>query len=127
MSAHTRRGFRVGSFRVWPERNRIAGTHGEMRVEPKAMAVLLELACAEGRTVRREDLLQAVWPRGFVTDDVLTRCIGQLRKAFSDTARGAGISRQCRRPATGCSPRLKRSSLLHRIFLPHPIDPTGRD
>jgi TolB-like protein/tetratricopeptide (TPR) repeat protein len=51
------------------------------------MAVLLELAAAGGGTVDRETLIRAVWPRGFVTDDVLTRCVGQLRKALGDSAR----------------------------------------
>ena len=51
------------------------------------MAVLLELAAAAGGTVDRESLIRAVWPRGFVTDDVLTRCVGQLRKALGDSAR----------------------------------------
>lgn len=80
-------GFRLGPFEIVPGRNRIAGPNGETRVEPKTMAVLLELAAAEGGTVDRERLTRAVWPRGFVTDDVLTRCVGQLRKALGDSAR----------------------------------------
>lgn len=79
--------FRLGPFEIRPDRNRIAGPEGESAVEPKAMAVLLELLSAEGRTVPREQLVRAVWPRGFVTDDVLNRCIGQLRQALGDDAR----------------------------------------
>ena len=80
-------GFRLGPFEILPGRNRIAGPNRESRVEPKTMSVLLELAAAEGGTVGREHLIRAVWPRGFVTDDVLTRCVGQLRKALGDPAR----------------------------------------
>lgn len=62
----------------------IRGPAGNVRVEPKAMAVLLELARHGGEVCGREQIQRKVWPRGFTTDDVLTRCIGQLRKAFGD-------------------------------------------
>ena len=87
MAVNLQEGFRLGPFEVVPQRNRIAGPGGDTRVEPKTMAVLLELAAAAGGTVDRESLIRAVWPRGFVTDDVLTRCVGQLRKALGDSAR----------------------------------------
>ena len=90
MPGDLQQGFRLGPFEIVPGRNRIAGPEGERRVEPKTMAVLLELAAAGGATVDRESLIRAVWPRGFVTDDVLTRCVGQLRKALGDSARTPG-------------------------------------
>lgn len=62
----------------------IIGPAGSVRVEPKAMAVLLELAKHGGEVCSRDQIQQAVWPRGFTTDDVLTRCIGQLRRALGD-------------------------------------------
>jgi len=48
------------------------------------MAVLLELTANGRDTVSRDDLNSAVWPRGYVTDDALTRCISQLRQALGD-------------------------------------------
>lgn len=48
------------------------------------MSVLLELAARGGETVSRAEIISAVWPRGFVTDDVLNRCISQLRAALGD-------------------------------------------
>ena len=48
------------------------------------MAVLVELAGQEGRTVSRDQLIKSVWPRGWVTDSVLSRCISQLRSALGD-------------------------------------------
>lgn len=78
--------FSLGPFQVRPDRNQIAGPEGIHHVEPKAMAVLLELAAAGDRTVPRETLVRAVWPRGFVSDDALTGCIMQLRHAFGDDA-----------------------------------------
>ena len=35
----------------------------------------------------KEKLIQSVWPDTFVTDDVLTRSISELRKVFEDDAK----------------------------------------
>ncbi|NNC77545.1 MAG: hypothetical protein HKN77_06230 [Woeseiaceae bacterium] len=51
------------------------------------MAVLVCLAAADGKVVTRNDLFDAVWPGGVVSDDVLTHSIVELRKAFADSAR----------------------------------------
>ncbi|MDX1482293.1 MAG: winged helix-turn-helix domain-containing protein [Woeseiaceae bacterium] len=77
-------GFRLGEFEVRPIEGMIVSADGESRIEPKAMAVLLELARHGGELRSREQIQQVVWPRGFTTDDVLTRCIGQIRKALGD-------------------------------------------
>jgi TolB-like protein/DNA-binding winged helix-turn-helix (wHTH) protein/Tfp pilus assembly protein PilF len=79
-------GFRLNGWAVWPASGEIDSPAGRVRVEPKAMAVLVMLAEAGGAVVSREALIRGVWPRGFVTDDVLTRCISQLRKSFGDPA-----------------------------------------
>jgi TolB-like protein/predicted Zn-dependent protease len=82
-------GFCIGAREVFPLEGRIAGPKGALRVEPKAMAVLLELARHAPHVRTRQQIVQAVWPRGFVSDDVLTRCIGQLRRALGDDAHAA--------------------------------------
>jgi DNA-binding winged helix-turn-helix (wHTH) protein len=76
--------FRVGDRLVIPGRNRIVRDGREVRVEPKAMGVLLHLARRPGEVAGRDELLQAVWPDTFVTDDALKRCISDLRKALDD-------------------------------------------
>jgi DNA-binding winged helix-turn-helix (wHTH) protein len=47
------------------------------------MGVLLCLAKHRGETLSKEQLFQAVWPNIVVTEDVLKRCIAELRRAFS--------------------------------------------
>lgn len=79
--------FRVGPWQVQPQQNRIDGPKGEVRVEPKVMAVLCFLAAQPGEVATREALFETVWAGTVVTDDVLTRSISELRKAFSDTPR----------------------------------------
>ena len=79
--------FRIGDWTVRPLRSSIERDGDVRRVKPKSMAVLVELADADGEVVTREALFDAIWPGQTVTDDVLTQSIGELRKAFDDSAR----------------------------------------
>ena len=58
-------------------------------LEPKALSVLTLLVQNAGRLVEKRELLDAVWNDTFVTENVLTRAIGQLRKGLSDDAKEA--------------------------------------
>ncbi len=77
-------GFSIAGREVIPLEGRIGGSDGALRVEPKAMAVLLELARHAPRVRTRRQIELAVWPRGYVSGDALTRCVGQLRRALGD-------------------------------------------
>ncbi|MGH9603253.1 MAG: winged helix-turn-helix domain-containing protein [Terriglobales bacterium] len=56
-------------------------------LEPKMMEVLVYLAEHQGGVVPKEELMRTVWADTFVTDDVLTRCIHELRRALEDDAK----------------------------------------
>lgn len=61
---------------------------GETRhLEPKSFRVLQYLLGNPGRVVTKEELFTAVWNDAFVTDNVLTRAIAQLRKALGEDPR----------------------------------------
>jgi DNA-binding winged helix-turn-helix (wHTH) protein len=79
--------FRVGEFLVEPQLNTITGAERTARVEPKVMQVLVCLADYAGDVLPKERLIQSVWADTFVTDDVLTRSISELRKVFEDDAK----------------------------------------
>lgn len=79
--------FQVGEWRVAPRGNRLVGPGGEERVEPKVMQVLECLAETPGRTVTKEVFMERVWAGTVVSDDVLARCISELRKVFGDNPR----------------------------------------
>lgn len=66
-------------FTVDPREGTVAGPGGEVRLEPKVMAVLEVLSDHAGRVVSRDELLDAVWPNVVVTEHTLSRCIYQLR------------------------------------------------
>lgn len=76
--------FRLGSWVVQPSLNTVSRDGKSIRLEPKVLEVLVCLAEDPGHTVPKERLIRAVWGDTFVTDDVLTRCISELRKALED-------------------------------------------
>jgi TolB-like protein/Tfp pilus assembly protein PilF len=83
--------FKVGSWIVDPSLNSMSCEGRTVRLEPKVMEVLLCLAQHPGETLSKEQLFQAVWPNSIVTEDVLKRCIAELRRAFADDARNPHI------------------------------------
>ena len=78
--------FRVGTWLVAPRLNSISCNGTTIRLEPKVMQVLVCLAEARD-VVSKETLMRTVWADTFVTDDVLTRSISELRKAFADDSK----------------------------------------
>ena len=66
---------------------RLFKTGNVVLVEPKALNLLIFLIKNRGRLVERRELIDAVWGDAFVTDHVLNRAIGQLRKLLADDAK----------------------------------------
>src|SRR5258706_2699581 len=75
---------RVGDWTVEPDLNQLSTQGRAVKVEPKAMAVLLHLADRPGQVVGREELLSAGWAGVVVGDDSLTQVVIKLRKALGD-------------------------------------------
>ena len=78
--------FQIGEWRVDPMRNEMRRGDETLRLEPKAIEVLIHLARKPASVVPREELLSAVWPGVIVGDDALTQAIIKLRKALGDDA-----------------------------------------
>lgn len=78
--------FQIDEWLVQPSRNRIQGPGRASTIKLKSMEVLVVLAEAGGAVVRKQVLMEAVWGNAEVTEDVLTQCIVELRKAFGDSA-----------------------------------------
>lgn len=86
-SLHVQGDFRIGAWLIQPQLHTIARDAQVTHVEPKAMQVLVYLAEHADQVVPKERLISAVWTDTFVTDDVLIRCISELRKAFDEDAK----------------------------------------
>ena len=75
-----------GRYRLEPRHGLMSGAR-EVRLTPKALALLSFLAERPGELVTKEELFGAVWPNTTVGDAALVTCIQELRKALRDNAR----------------------------------------
>lgn len=91
METAAQRSFWVGPWRVEPRSLRVERGTDSHRLTPRAMAVLCCLAAAVREVVRKHELLGAVWGDAVVTEDALTQCIVELRKALGDSARRSSV------------------------------------
>lgn len=73
-----------GRFRFEPPSGRLWSSKQEVRLTPKAAAVLSALLEHAGEPVSKESLFASVWPNTVVGDDALASCIQELRKALAD-------------------------------------------
>jgi TolB-like protein/DNA-binding winged helix-turn-helix (wHTH) protein/Flp pilus assembly protein TadD len=83
----TRQRFRFGGFVLDLERGTLHGPDGELRLRPKSHEVLHHLVLNTGRLVTKDELLEAVWGDVVVTEDSLTQCVVEIRRAIGDHAR----------------------------------------
>jgi DNA-binding winged helix-turn-helix (wHTH) protein len=59
----------------------------DVRLTPKALALLSFMAERPGEVITKEELFGAVWPEVNVGDAALVTCIQELRRALGDDAR----------------------------------------
>ena len=78
---------RFGGYRFDRASGRLWAGAREIRLTPKAAAVLSELVSHAGEPVTKEKLFASVWSDAVVSDDALTSCIQELRKALEDDAK----------------------------------------
>jgi TolB-like protein len=80
-------GVAFGGYRFEVETARLWSGAREIRLTPKAAAVLKALVMHAGQPVSKEALFATVWSGTAVSDDALTSCIQELRRALEDDAR----------------------------------------
>ncbi len=79
--------FRIGDWRVRPRLNSLEKNSESHPLEPRAMEVLVYLAEHTEEVISKDQLIQDVWEGAFVTDEVLTYAVHQIRKALGDDAK----------------------------------------
>jgi DNA-binding winged helix-turn-helix (wHTH) protein/TolB-like protein len=103
---------RIGEWTVEPALNQLSAPGRAVKVEPKAMEVLVYLAERAGKVASRDELLDAVWRGAVVGDDALTQVVIKLRKALGDSyietipKRGYRLIAPVTRPDTPVTPRV---------------------
>ncbi len=81
------RSFRLGHWLVEPKLGQISCGERTVRVRPRAMELLACLAAAGGDVVSRQQLIDTVWRTSFVSDNVVSQVVTELRQALGDDAR----------------------------------------
>jgi len=76
--------YRFAEFVLEPERASLVRGSQEIKLRPKVFDALHYLIENRGRLVPKEELIQALWPESFVTDDSLVQCMVELRRALDD-------------------------------------------
>jgi len=82
------RWIRFGRFALDTANARLHRGQEVVALRGKTLAVLEYLALRPGKLVTKDELLAALWPDVYVSEDVLVGCVRELRITFGDT-RGA--------------------------------------
>ncbi len=80
--------FRFGPWTISPALNLLERGTRSIRIEPRAMDVLVLLARRDGAVVSVDELIASVWKGVIVTDGSVYLAISQLRQALDDPADG---------------------------------------
>src|SRR5882757_1838058 len=81
--------FRIDDWLIQPQINSVEKEGKTWHLEPKVMQVLVHLASHPNEVLSKDRLLEAVWHNTFVGDDVLVRCISEIRYVFGDDPKSA--------------------------------------
>ncbi len=76
--------YRFGAFSLDVARGAVFKGDEEIKLRPKVYETLKYLVENPGRLIGKQELMQAVWPDAFVTDDSLVQCTVELRRALDD-------------------------------------------
>lgn len=109
--------YRFGKFTLDTAKGCLFKAGEEIRLRPKVYEALKYLLQNPGRLIAKQELIQAIWPDSFVTDDSLVQCAVELRRALDDRdqqllktvpRRGylfaSPVTEEARQPRTGSAP-----------------------
>jgi len=76
--------YQFGEFTLDVAKGCVLKAGEEIKLRPKVYETLKYLVEHPGRLIGKQELMQAVWPDAFVTDDSLVQCTVELRRALDD-------------------------------------------
>ena len=83
--------FFINDWLIQPQINAIEKGNRNWHLEPKVMQVLVHLALHPNEVLSKDKLIETIWRDTFVGDDVLIRCISEIRYVFGDDPRSPFI------------------------------------
>ena len=115
--------FRINDWLVQPQINSVERDGKTWHLEPKVMQVLVHLALHPKEVLSKERLLEAVWHDTFVGDDVLVRCISEIRYVFGDDPKSSRIIQTI--PKGGYRLIAAVTPVSPELVVPHPVPHIG--
>lgn len=88
MTASPNSFYEFGPFRLDPALPLLLRDGEPVQLPPKALETLVVLVERAGRVVRRQELIEAVWPDTVVEENNLSVNVSALRKALGDGEEG---------------------------------------
>lgn len=79
--------YQFGEFALQPQERRLLCEGKTIALTPKVFDTLVLLVECAGHVAKKEDLLKALWPRGYVDEATLSNHIWQIRRALGDSAK----------------------------------------
>src|SRR5689334_13485503 len=84
MSALQKPIYRFGEFELDPDERRLLAHGVPVTLTPKVFDTLVLLVERAGHAISKDELMHALWPRGFVDESNLTKHIWLIRKALGE-------------------------------------------
>src|SRR5215472_18066677 len=76
--------YTFGRFTLNLDRGALLADGAECVLRPQSLTLLRHFVENPGRLIDRDEIMQAVWPGVFVTDDSIAQCIRDIRRALGD-------------------------------------------
>src|SRR3954470_4791931 len=77
----------LGDYVLLPVEGRLLRDGCDIPLAPKPFETLLYLIRHADHVVSKHELLDAVWPGTFISEDGLVQCVVEIRRALGDSAR----------------------------------------
>jgi TolB-like protein/DNA-binding winged helix-turn-helix (wHTH) protein len=83
-SGVTHRAYSFGEFTLDLDRGALLTGGADVALRPKSFEVLSYLVERQGLLVTKDELLDAIWGQAIVSEDAVTQCLRDIRKAIRD-------------------------------------------
>src|SRR2546430_7045814 len=89
--------YEFGPFRLIPAERQLLRDAEPVALPPKAFDTLLMLVEHSGHVVKKDDLIERVWPDAFIEENNLNQYVSLLRKTLGDGNKRQGYIETVRR------------------------------
>ncbi len=79
--------FQIQDWTVNPRTQLLTGQNSETRLKPLPMALLVYMVQRPGQLIEKSALAEDVWGQEFISDQVISVAVHQIRKALNDDAK----------------------------------------